>query len=337
MPDAEFWDAIAVLDGTIDERSLQALVDHLAGRGESAVVEFAESLASAVHALDTPAHFGQSVHDVSEDPAAPALPMSGDVFLYARLAVVARGQDAYQQVLAEPDAMSGVWQVADAEDLLSVCDHAYERATGVAWAQETSVSMETGSNAFAWGDSGLQGHGKWWSWLMTGTGWDVPDRPVYDWTLDALRRTLDTDPEWQEWWSHATAPDLELYPYLTISRAEPTRVRKGRKVVRVEHSFDGAQVKDAHRDQLPSIAVEHLRFMLELVRDRLKLPPLPHIRDVTPPDNVPDAGEPGWEPTADELRELLSTHSDLSPADVENAVRLMTEPDVQPDQRGKPA
>ena len=107
MTKDDFRAAIAILGGVADDASTSRLVDYLADRGEPAIVAFAEALARAVFDLDTPTHGAQSVYDSSEDGDGPAIPMSSDVFLHARLAVVASGRDTYERVLADPTAMSG--------------------------------------------------------------------------------------------------------------------------------------------------------------------------------------------------------------------------------------
>lgn len=313
MTKDDFWAAIAILGGVADDASTSRLVDYLADRGEPAIVAFAETLARAVFDLDTPTHGAQSVYDSSEDADGPAIPMSSDVFLHARLAVVASGRDAYERVLADPTAMSGVWPLAEAESLLDVAGRAYEAATGLLWDHQTTVSMETGSNAAAWGSSAEPEHGKWWTWLMVGSGWDVgtSDRQRYLAAMHLLERALDADPAWQEWWSHASAPDLELNPFYSNDSLDPARVRRGRKVVRCEYSFDAREIAAAAGEALPGLAASNLRTMLELVRDKLRLPPLPNVPDIGSLDHVPDAAPQHLPDTpAEMLDELLAMLGD---------------------------
>lgn len=150
MTSADFWPLIALLEGEPSEEGLARLEDELVARGGDAAERFADDLALAVHAIDTPAHMRQPVKDVSEPDEGLALQMSPDVFLYTRLAVVAAGEQAWRRVLADPGALAGRWAVADGEALLYVAERAYERATGLAWEHEPVVGMEAGDNREAW-------------------------------------------------------------------------------------------------------------------------------------------------------------------------------------------
>jgi len=85
------------------------------------------------------------------DGAPSDMPLSDDVFLYARCSLVAHGQAAYDDFLHRH-------QIADAETagaewgelLLSVAPDAWERATGRGWEHASPVSYETGDNEAGW-------------------------------------------------------------------------------------------------------------------------------------------------------------------------------------------
>lgn len=208
---AAFWGWIERLGGRPDPDALDELTAVLAERGEADVVAFAEALARALHDLDTPAHFGQRVHDVSEPDDAPAMAMSADVFLYARCAVVAAGRETWTRTVADPAAMAGRWEVADGELLLGVAPEAYERATGLLWDHETAVSYETGADAAAWGEEPAEGR-RWWHWLTIGSGFGmgVEATPAYGVTEHHLIRALDADEAWRRWWAASGVPELRL-------------------------------------------------------------------------------------------------------------------------------
>jgi hypothetical protein len=273
----DFWSDIAVFDGVVTPQGCAVLVDRLAMRGEAAILGFADELAAAVYGLDTPEHLAQSVWDVSE-PDGPAIPMSEDVFLYARLAVVTAGRTTWQSVVADPSAMSGRWNVAAAEDLLDVAPQALRRSTGLEWDHESPCGMTTGSNTAAWGADALNEGEKWWRWYSCAHSYDLgADRDSFTLASHDLTCAIDTDDAWGTWWAHATVPDLELYPFYSMHVRDAPRLRKGRQVVRVQYSFDAAPLRFTPEEELPRLAADHHRTMLEFVRTRLRLPALPPL------------------------------------------------------------
>ena len=76
--------------------------------------------------------------------------MSADAFLHLRCAVVAAGRATYEQVLADPSQLAGMWDAEEAEDLLFVAAAAWGRLTGENWEHETVVDFEIGSNQTGW-------------------------------------------------------------------------------------------------------------------------------------------------------------------------------------------
>ncbi|MFH8411185.1 DUF4240 domain-containing protein [Streptomyces sp. NPDC018019] len=118
------------------ERLAAALTEHLAQSPVSVVTGFAEQLSWALYRLDRK-ELGQG--------------LSGDVFLYARCAVVAAGREVFEGVLQDPGAFAPfaaglIW----AESLLYTPDHAYERVTGEEWDRNTRYSYESYSNTGGW-------------------------------------------------------------------------------------------------------------------------------------------------------------------------------------------
>ncbi|WP_165944356.1 DUF4240 domain-containing protein [Micromonospora sp. KC213] len=278
MISEKFWSYIALLDGVVTPDRCTRLVERLAAAGEAGVRQFADDLAAAVNALDTPQHMSQAVWDVSEPADSPPVPMSDDVFLYARLAVVAAGLRTWRQVVADPGSLSGRWQVASAEELLEVAPRALEIATGLDWDHTPVVDVAAGSNDAAWGTTAVEDNDKWWNWYMCGHEYDEKAvRDGFDSVAYDLERAIDSDAAWRAWWSNAGVPDLEVYPYYTWSVVPKPRLGKGRKVVRVHYGFDAAILHRASTQDLPQLAAEHQRAMLLFVQSKLGLPETPPL------------------------------------------------------------
>src|SRR3954468_14399530 len=92
MDEQTFWELV---DRTgPDPANLERLADALSDHGADDIRDFADHLARALHALDTPAHFR-------------AVQRSGASFLAVRCAAVAAGTSAYRQVLSAPDRLAG--------------------------------------------------------------------------------------------------------------------------------------------------------------------------------------------------------------------------------------
>ncbi|HEX8346350.1 MAG TPA: DUF4240 domain-containing protein [Actinoplanes sp.] len=143
MPEDEFWQLIAVLDGSADGEAVDRLTAALRAGGKRQAVGFAERLAATLYELDREALFNQPVR-WSDDPEDEALiPLSGDTFLYLRADIVAKGKAVVERVLADPAVvLTRRWD--DGEALL----YAANAATGDEI--ETKVSYETGSNEQHW-------------------------------------------------------------------------------------------------------------------------------------------------------------------------------------------
>ena len=106
---------------------------------EAELVEFQEALAQKLYAIDGEAYTKN----------ADEYGFSNDGFLYARLYVVARGQEYYESVRSNPERMPK----AQYEPLLYIHKYAWEALTGKPvseWPFSPSVSYESGSNPDLW-------------------------------------------------------------------------------------------------------------------------------------------------------------------------------------------
>lgn len=290
MTGKAFWVAVDSLGGVARRRSVRVLIEDLAGLPAADIVGFADGLAWAVHALDTRRHAEHAAATASPGGASSTGMPSVDEFLLVRLAVVAAGEQVWRAVAADPARMSGIWATHEAAALLSAAAEAYERSTGARWDHQDPVGVATGSNRPAWDDAPAPGRDAWWNWLMVGGGWDigVKDRPAFSLVRYELRRGLDQDPAWRAWWGYAPAPDLELFPFYSLKDPEPSKVRRGRKAVSVQADFDGEVVTRTPEAELAELVLQHLTVMLDLVREKLKLPAFPPFPEPLPDPMTPD-------------------------------------------------
>ncbi|MFN8081941.1 MAG: DUF4240 domain-containing protein [Kineosporiaceae bacterium] len=290
MTGKAFWVAVDSLGGVARRRSVRVLIEDLAGLPAADIVGFADGLAWAVHALDTRRHAEHAAATASPGGASSTGMPSVDEFLLVRLAVVAAGEQVWRAVAADPARMSGIWATHEAAALLSAAAEAYERSTGARWDHQDPVGVATGSNRPAWDDAPAPVRDAWWNWLMVGGGWDigVKDRPAFSLVRYELRRGLDQDPAWRAWWGYAPAPDLELFPFYSLKDPEPSKVRRGRKAVSVQADFDGEVVTRTPDAELPELVLQHLTVMLDLVREKLKLPAFPPFPEPLPDPMTPD-------------------------------------------------
>jgi hypothetical protein len=149
MDDSTFWGLIDRLDWSAegdDERVVAPLVKALSDLPDREIAGFADQLARRLYALDGLAWARESGPSIWSGDADS---LSVDGFLYARLAVVASGQAAYEAVLADPAKMP---RDTEFERLLYVASAAYERKTGLDddGSLDSAVSFETFSNAEGW-------------------------------------------------------------------------------------------------------------------------------------------------------------------------------------------
>lgn len=147
MKDSEFWDLIALVDqGALEcgdaDAAVRPVQRALAGKNEAALVQFEEVLGQKLYALD-----GKAYAQNAGELASPY-----DLFLYARLYVVARGSEYYKSIKSHPESMSRSIQKT-CEPLLHVHKHAWAERTGrpaTEWPFSPSLSYKTGSNSALW-------------------------------------------------------------------------------------------------------------------------------------------------------------------------------------------
>lgn len=143
MPEDEFWQFIAMLDGSTDDEAVERLTAALRTGGKRKAVGFAERLAATLYDLDREVLFREPVR-WSDDPDDEApIPLSDDTFLYLRADIVAKGKAVVDSVLADPAVLlTRRWD--DGEALLYAADKALGDEI------ETKFSYETGSNEQHW-------------------------------------------------------------------------------------------------------------------------------------------------------------------------------------------
>ena len=147
MTDLEYWNLIArvdvqALDPGDEQGAVLPVQTALIGMSEASLADFEETLAQKLYAIDGEAYAQHAGESGTSD----------DAFLYARLYVVARGRDYYEDVHSHPDRMpKSIEQWC--EPLLYVHKYAWEALTGrsaSAWPFSPRVSYESGSNPTLW-------------------------------------------------------------------------------------------------------------------------------------------------------------------------------------------
>lgn len=145
-------------------------------------------------------------------------------------------------------------------------------------------------------------------WLHTGYGWDigVPHPPSYSWADAHLSDALNEDPEWRAWWRRARRRELWLLPLFTPHPEAEPRVRRRLLDVEVVLDVDSAPFHAEDRQALADLAVEHVRRLVGLAAERLRLgptPPWPALPAV--PEDLSEYEFVDETPSRDEMRELL--------------------------------
>jgi hypothetical protein len=143
MNEATFWaliNRLGVQDWDDSTTNYAPLLDGLRDRSPKDIAAFYEILVLKTYALDTRRHYA----------AYSVFPGLADSFLYARLAVVARGEAFYETVLRDPSRFpawsSGAWF----EYLMYVPAIAFAEKTGREFDRASSVSIESFSNKEGW-------------------------------------------------------------------------------------------------------------------------------------------------------------------------------------------
>lgn len=136
----DFWSIINLLDSSAETRAkvLEPAIKALAEGPISHIYLFEDILAEKLFQLDTRKH---------ADAAYAKGHFSEDGFLYVRAAVVASGQEKYQQVLQDPTTIPAN---EDFEPLLSVASKAFEQKTGSPFDYIPPTNYETYSNTAGW-------------------------------------------------------------------------------------------------------------------------------------------------------------------------------------------
>ncbi|MEZ6196928.1 MAG: DUF4240 domain-containing protein [Planctomycetota bacterium] len=140
MNDEQFWALIGMLAGPHDTEDEDEIVDPLVGMlrqlEREQITAFDDLLAEKLHALD-----GRAFAD-----AAGIAGNYEDLFLDARLCVVANGREFYEAVLADPSEMPAMRFGA----LLFCAERAWEAKTGEEYEHVPPVSVEMGANEANW-------------------------------------------------------------------------------------------------------------------------------------------------------------------------------------------
>ena len=143
LSEEECWAMIDLLDWAHededDEEVVAPLLEKLKDLPISQIYQFADWLSEKLWNLDTASH------------AQPFLEQDGflsvDDFLYARCAVVANGQDAYDHILNNPSEMP---LEVTFESLLYLPQEAYQLKTGKNMVYIPPFNVETYSNQKGW-------------------------------------------------------------------------------------------------------------------------------------------------------------------------------------------
>jgi Protein of unknown function (DUF4240) len=145
MTDEEFWALIDLIGGPgdtqesetgDDDETVAPLVRALSRLEPEQITGFDDQLAAKVYALDG-REFARAAGVAGEYE---------DLFLDARLCVVANGRAIYEAVLASPEAMPNMKFGA----LLFCAERAWEIRTGEEYDYEPSPSVEMGANQANW-------------------------------------------------------------------------------------------------------------------------------------------------------------------------------------------
>ena len=113
MDEQTFWALVDRIGH--DPAAFDRLADELSDHGAADIRDFADHLARALHALDTPAHYN-------------AVATSATSFLGVRCAAVAAGASAYKLVLSAPAALAS-YAGRPASQLLPVAERAFRTST----------------------------------------------------------------------------------------------------------------------------------------------------------------------------------------------------------------
>lgn len=149
IDDQVFWSTISLLDwGKEDEEAIvEAAIKELSTFTAWKIRHFEETLSYKLFLLDTEEH----AREIGEYCFSPQdQHFSPDLFLYARCAVVARGKEAFEDVLFNPSKMI---KDTEFEILLSLSSEAYYIKREKEFEYESGCSYETFSNKEGWSNT----------------------------------------------------------------------------------------------------------------------------------------------------------------------------------------
>ncbi|MFN7120343.1 MAG: DUF4240 domain-containing protein [Saprospiraceae bacterium] len=143
LSEADFWQIINKIDWSqkTTETQLQSAVQALAQMPVTSIYLFADKLSEKLYQLDTRAHGDAYVVNEDDDY------LSVDDFLYVRCAIVAEGQQYYENILQHPAELNNEISF---EPLLHLADDAYKLKTGKEMNYIPAYNYETYSNKEAW-------------------------------------------------------------------------------------------------------------------------------------------------------------------------------------------
>jgi len=149
MDDQVFWGIISLLDSSKEDEEaiIEAAVKELSTFTAWKIKHFEETLSYKLFLLDTEEHakeMGEYRFSQQDQHFSP------DLFLYARCAVVARGQEVFEDVLSNPSKML---KDTEFEILLSLSSKAYYLKKGKEFEYESGRSYETFSNKEGWSNT----------------------------------------------------------------------------------------------------------------------------------------------------------------------------------------
>lgn len=253
-PSERFWELIALTGGLCDEEALEPLSRALYAGGRAEVVAFAADMVLALAAIGTDEHARQSVRDVSEPEGADALPMSDDVFLDARFAVVAAGHEAWHRVVVDPAAFAGQWHVADGELLLALVQEVYGEVVEEDWSPDGVVySLD--------------------SWLKWRGGIDVgvPTAHVHGWAFGWFIDALGKDEAWAQWWATSGRSRLRVDEFRTPHPWYATTVRRRKDRVDVAIHSSCAALHTGDPAALVRAALDHVEEPILAAARKLRM------------------------------------------------------------------
>lgn len=251
MDEQTFWSLVDRIGP--DPADFDRLADELSDHGAADIRDFADHLARALHALDTPAHYR-------------AVVPTGASFLGVRCAAVAAGATAYRKVLTVPTALAS-YSDRPGDRILPVAERAYRTSTRNEWRYQTAVNVRTGANVAAWGDS-------WLHPRMGTTGGDSRAPRDYMIALRHVALTLDADPAWGSWWRQSGLAACELG---IVAEGQLDHLRPSADIRRcgdrLRANFTCARPTGGA--DLATRAADEVRAMFEVIRQAIAMPGLP--------------------------------------------------------------